>query len=429
MRRALAGVTARGRGLLLTGVAATAVAVAVGQTDLLRAGVLLLVLPLASVYLVGRSRVRLRTSRTIEPLRVAAGEPALVRLHLENDARVPTGVLLVEDRLPPAFGARPRFVLDRVWSRWSRDVTYTVHPQVRGHYPIGPLTVRVTDPFGLVEARRELADVDAVVVTPPVHPLLPIPLTGEWSGSGESRPRSVAAAGQEDSTVRPYTRGDDVRRVHWKASAHQGELMVRREEQPWQSRAVVLLDTRAGGHAGSALDSSFEWAVAAAASVAVHLLGAGFSVRLVTDTGGSVAIGWHDPASGPGAAEGLVLDALAVVALDRGASVGAWSALLAGGEAGSGTLVAVLGDLSTDEAVQVAQLRQEGMVAAALLLDVGSFGLSPAARTAADARRAEATTVLRGAGWRVVEAAWGEPVPLVWQRLGTAVRVGMDGAA
>lgn len=82
--------------------------------------------------------------------------------------------------------------------------------------------------------------------------------------------------------------GDDLRRVHWKSTARTGELMVRREEQPWESRATVVLDTRAAGHRGDGPTASFEWAVSAAASIAVHLRQAGYKLRLVTGSGADV---------------------------------------------------------------------------------------------------------------------------------------------
>ncbi len=97
----------------------------------------------------------------------------------------------------------------------------------------------------------------------------------------------------EDVTVREYRRGDDLRRVHWRSSARVGELMVRREEQPWQSRATVFLDNRARSHRGQGLSSSLESAVTAAASVALHLSQRGFMVRLTTATGEHEATSWH----------------------------------------------------------------------------------------------------------------------------------------
>ena len=113
-------------------------------------------------------------------------------------------------------------------------------------------------------------------------PLPPIPLGGAWTGSGDNRPRAFAIGSAEDVTVREYRRGDDLRRVHWRSSARIGELMVRREEQPWQSRATLFLDNRLRAHRGQGIASSLEAAVSAAASIAVHLGQRGFTVRLVT---------------------------------------------------------------------------------------------------------------------------------------------------
>ncbi len=93
---------------------------------------------------------------------------------------------------------------------------------------------------------------------------------GTWGGAGDSLARAAAVSGEDDIATREYRDGDDLRRVHWRSTAKRGELMVRREEQPRQMRATVLLDARARGHRGDGPASSFEWAVSAAASVAVH---------------------------------------------------------------------------------------------------------------------------------------------------------------
>src|SRR5947209_9048920 len=90
--------------------------------------------------------------------------------------------------------------------------------------------------------------------------------------------RSIATAGEDDAATREYRLGDDLRRIHWRSTARRGELMVRREEQPWQSRAVLLLDCRQSAHQGDGPLSSFEWSVSAAASIGLHLAHGGFTV-------------------------------------------------------------------------------------------------------------------------------------------------------
>ena len=56
--------------------------------------------------------------------------------------------------MPYALGTRPRFVLQGIARQWQRRVSYQVRSDVRGRFEIGPLTIRIADPFGLIELRR-----------------------------------------------------------------------------------------------------------------------------------------------------------------------------------------------------------------------------------------------------------------------------------
>ncbi len=263
MREALRGLTTRGRSFLAASVAATISAGILGEKDLLRVAVLLGVLPLLAAGYVGRSRYKLACSRSLDPHRVPVGASSRVLLRLQNLSRLPTGTLLLEDRLPYALGSRPRVVLERLGANQASSVAYTVRADVRGRYEVGPLIIRLTDPFGLCELSRSFPSVDQLTVIPQVTALPSVRLAGEYAGAGESRARSVAVHGEDDAATREYRRGDDLRRVHWRSTARTGELMVRREEQPWESRATVVLDTRAAAHLGDGPTASFEWAVSA----------------------------------------------------------------------------------------------------------------------------------------------------------------------
>ena len=202
MRVALSGLTTRGRCLLAAGLALAACAVLLGQRDLLRAAVFLVFLPLAAVFIVARTRYRLACSRLLDPPRVEAGRTATVRLRIDNVSKIPSGVLLMEDALPYVLGGRPRFVLDRVEPGGVREVSYPVRADVRGRYRVGPLSVRLTDPFGLVELTRAFASTDDLIVTPTVSPLPTIRLGGDWTGGGDATARSVSVSGSDDAATR-----------------------------------------------------------------------------------------------------------------------------------------------------------------------------------------------------------------------------------
>jgi uncharacterized protein (DUF58 family) len=419
---ALSGLTTRGRSFLAAGVAAVGCSIVLGQRDLLRVGVLLLALPLASVFAVSRTRHRVACTRTLDPARIPAGEQARVALRLENVSLLPTGLLLAEDTVPYVLRTRPRFVLDRLEPRGHRDVAYGVRSELRGHYVLGPLTVRLADPFGMCELTRGFQRRDALMVTPVVEPLPSVILGGEWSGSGDSHASSVPAAGEDDVATREYRQGDALHRVHWRSTARRGELMVRREEQPWQSRATIVLDTRAAAHRGEGPGSSFEWAVSAAASVGVHLTRHGYSLRLLTDAGTSLSTATPEVLSTTADVEGLLLDALAVVTASTAQGLGELTSQLR--RTGTdGLLIAILGELQAGEAEELARLRHGSTTGIAVLLDTASWDVAPPAQGGrADARPADtqrgeyehAVRLLSGTGWRVVEADAGDRLRDLW---------------
>src|SRR3954452_13524833 len=408
MREALGAMTTRGRAFLAAGGTAFVCALVLGHDELVRVGALLVLLPLVTALFLSRSRYRMGLVRSITPAHVVAGQPARVQLDLTNDGRMPTGLLLLEDQIPYVLGNRPRFVVDRMGPRWKRSVGYLVRSDVRGKYTVGPMKVRLSDPFGLVELDRTFQSTSSLVVTPKVVPLPPIPMSGAWTGSGDNRPRAFASGSAEDVTVREYRRGDDLRRVHWRSSAHAGELMVRREEQPWQSRATLFLDNRTFAHRGRGAASSFEHAVVIAASVAVHLVQRGFSVRLIT-AGESTRGTWHEHGDHEAEAAPL-LESLAVVTASDDTRIDTrWL-----GELGrAGLVVAVLGDLEDRDLPSLRRIRHEAASAMAFVLDVPAWaGRGP--RTADTARH---TGWLGGHGWRAVAAGPQDPLPLLWQEL------------
>jgi len=422
VRTALSALTTRGRCLLAAGVAAGLCSLVLGEKDLLRVACFLIALPLIAAAAVVRTRFRLRCGRQVLPARVQVGQPAEVLLELENVSYLPTGLLLLEDDLPYTLGGRPRFMLDRVRPGAPRRVRYPVRSDVRGRYRVGPLRLRLTDPFGLVELTRSFTATDRLTVVPAVHPLPAVSLSGAWHAGGDSVARAVAVRGEDDAATREYRHGDDLRKVHWRSTARAGKLMVRREERPWQSSATLLLDTRAAGHRGDGPGSSFEWAVSAAASIGVHLGRVGYTLRLLTDTG-LVQQGVDF------AEEGVLLDHLAEVGYTHRTDLHGAVNALRGGDGGYGTLIAVLGTISVPDARALVAARAARDTNIAILVDaatwVGTLPRLPAGSGGSDIHQV-AEFLLRS-GWRVIRAEHGSLLPELWPQVGerTGARVGL----
>ena len=426
LRTALAGLTTRGRSFLAAGIAATICAYVLGQNDLLRVGLLLAVLPLMCATVLYRTRYRVAGARRLTPSRVPTGAEARVHLRMDNLSRLPTGVLMLQDRVPYVLGPRPRFVLDRVEGGGRREVSYRVRSDLRGRYPLGPLQLRLTDPFGMCELTRSLSACDTLTVIPQVEPLPQSRLTGEAKGYGDGRQRSPALAGEDDVIPRGYRHGDDLRRVHWRSTARYGELMVRREEQPQRARCTVLLDTRAVAFHGAGPDSAFEWAVAGAASTLVHMLEKGFSVRLLTDMGnplpGEVTDAFGGASQESADTAGLLMDTLAVIDHSDGTGLSHAYEVLRGGN--EGLLVAFFGDLDEEQATVAADMSRRSGGALAFLLDSEAWGPEPSGGPSPLDRSEERLRILREAGWTALMVPRGVTLSQQWRgadRLRTGV--------
>ncbi|MDQ3734412.1 MAG: DUF58 domain-containing protein [Actinomycetota bacterium] len=452
MRKLWDNLTIRGNCLVAAGIALVLTGITLGESSLLRAAVFALGVPVIATLFVGRNRFRLSSARSIVPSRTPVGQPATVILRVTNRAEQRSGLLQLDDSVPHVLGGHARFVVDRLPPGASVELRYPVTSALRGRFALGPLRLKLTDPFGLVERSRGFAATEVLTIVPVVHPLPGVGLGGAYSTGGDSSARSVSIQGEDDAATREFRSGDDLRKVHWRSTARVGKLMVRREEQPWQTRSALLLDTRSTAHRGEGMAGSFEWSVSAAASVGDHLSRLGYSLRLFTDAGEIHGV------SGLAAREAL-LDQLAVVrtstirTLDHGIRE-----LRAAGE--DGLLVCVLGEASPDDAAALIRGRSSTSTSIAVLSDVASYetgsprrrtrpsqsaqpqsatdirgavvgesSAEPRAQFAEPSQQVLATAgVFRRAGWRVVIVPAGVTITDAWAQAGVTA-FGYSGTA
>lgn len=391
--------TARGTGLLIGGVVTAGIGWGLRQPALVAVAALVVLVPLLGAVSVRRSRFLLGSARQVDREQLAFGADAEVLLTVENGSRLASGALCLEDAVPPALGESARLVLDRIPPRAQRSVRYPIHGRARGRAAIGPLRVIVTDPFGTARHVREFSTTTSLLVTPRVEPLDGSSGAPAAGGRGDASFRSLAARGDDDVLPREHRPGDDMRRIHWRATARQGELMVRREELSWHSSLVVVLDDRSAAHHGSGATSTFEWAVSAAASIAVHHLRRGWQVTLVGTSGRVLARATAATSSDLG----LLLLALAEVrTVDRPLT----SAVRIDAD-GTTAVVAILGQV-TEDAARILDRPMSGS-ASCLLLAPGP------------------EEQLRNRGWRVTSWSRHTPIADAWAQvapMSTAVSAG-----
>jgi uncharacterized protein (DUF58 family) len=428
-----AGFTTRASCLIAAGATALLCGILLGVVDLVRAGVLALAVPLAAAFVVFRSRVRIANRRSADPAHASAGEAVAIHLAVTNRSVLRTGSLMLEDQLPHQLTGRARFVVPGLGGRETRTVSYRMPGLPRGRYRAGPLRIRLTDPFRMIDVTRSFTATTEFVVTPIVDSLPAVEPPRSYDIGDNAGSHSIGTHGADDASTREYRTGDDLRKIHWRSSARTGALMVRQEERPWQGQTTLLLDTRTAAHAvgpvpkhGGPADprrtSSLEWAISAAASIGTHLMITGRDVGLIDDLSAPNRLHLGTP--------GRLADHLAIV---RAAQSGDLSSVagLVRSAARDSALVAVLGLLDSTSLRVLADAHPRGAAvpAFALLLDTQTWLSPPVAGAAAVAVSAPCDTaarVLRAAGWNVVVVGCGETTPSVWQNL---LRAGKGGAA
>ncbi|ADB29870.1 protein of unknown function DUF58 [Kribbella flavida DSM 17836] len=236
---------------------------------------------LAATFLTVR-RPHVDVQRGLSPDRVERGRPALATLRVRN-----TGT-----RWQPGFAAHDSAGAERQHVRIRRlgpdgEATYRYElPTVRrGRLEVGPLVLERSDPLGLAHNRLATGETATLWVHPKRHPTRTV-VAGRPRHHHVGRTADDSLRGSADlRDVRPYVVGDEVRHLHWKATARTGQLMVRDFVDPDQPRLTVLLDTRTE----SLPPATFEEAVEVAASILFAASMAGHRCRLLTSAGSDLA--------------------------------------------------------------------------------------------------------------------------------------------
>ena len=200
------------------------------------------------------------------PVGGVAGEPAV---HVVQAHGLVTPVELVQP------GSWPTVVRSSIALRSTEPGTVAIDAPTRGVIDHMTFDLVATGPLGLTEVARRVR----VRLPTPWH-IAPVPRAHDpaWPALRTVPPGESSTVTHGDDLfrgVRPYTRGDPRRSVHWPATAHRGTLMVKERDGIEQVALRVVLELT---HAGP--DS--EMAAERAAWLVDHGLARGWRVHLVT---------------------------------------------------------------------------------------------------------------------------------------------------
>ena len=255
----MAGLTERGRLLLLLGLGVYLVAWAFGSRSLYPAATGLVLAALGARLWVAliQQPVTLRRS-------IGSKEP------LEGDD-VTVGLEAHAQRHP---GPRSLEVYEKIGRLGERKVQLTRHgrpllaryviPNVRrGRYRFEAVRAVFEDPFALAKAELHLGTESALLVYPRLVELERLFTQSGGAMQTGGRVLLRRTAGYDLHSVRQYEQGESLRKVHWRTTARRGTLMVKELEDMPHDEVAVLLDA----HEQAVVGESFDVQVRAAGSI------------------------------------------------------------------------------------------------------------------------------------------------------------------
>jgi uncharacterized protein (DUF58 family) len=257
------------------------------------------------------------------------GETNHVQLEVENRKRLPLSWARFTDQWPVEVPTEerqlltPTHIVDRglltnLYSLRGFQKVQRLYPLrfgKRGIYPVGPVEVESGDLFGLLESAQTLPLVETLTVFPEILPLSALKLPAEDPFGDRNAPRRLFEDPNRTVGVRGYRPEDEMRRIHWPASARTGELQVR-VYQPVSARVLMVClnvnlteQTWQGGPA-----EALEQLVKISATLAYEGIQDGYSVGLISN--GTLARADHPFRILPGRSQqhlAMLLQALAGV--------------------------------------------------------------------------------------------------------------------
>jgi len=394
--------TARGWCVVLAGVAVGAAGWLAAAPVLVLAGctlVLLLVVVLVGLLL---RRADVVVQRRFAPRTGTAGRSLTETVRL-TAPRSAVGSVAFADEVP-WLRAGTAVAGARLGRGDAVSAAFRLDDAPRGRHVVGPLRLDLVEAYGLARRRVAVGPVVDLVVVPEVDAVRgsrPSRALGE--GARRRREHSLSG-GEDDPVTREYRLGDPMRRVHWKATARLGELMVRQEEQHGLPIVRVVLPTASAGWTDAApvawqaapVSESFEWAVSAVATLAVDLARAG-SATLVAGLDGRL-LARHD-----GDDADAFLEQAADVALD--ATVGDDVPSSGGRE----PLVVLVSSATGADLEALGRLRPVGSPATVVVVEPAmAFAVQGRGAAAAPLPPTAVAARLREQGWRVHLAGPGD---------------------
>ena len=262
------------------------------------------------------------------------------------------------------------FMLD-IGAKEEQNFNYTIECYKRGLWNIGPVEVISQDALGFFRMKRKLDVISNLIVYPSLFRIFAFPqlASGSVSWMGVETAR-ISGDSHEFFGIREYQRGDAMSRIHWLSTARHNKLIVKQFERNAIQETTIVLDLKKGNDIGAGRETTLEYAVKIAGSLARFLMDNGVFVQIMGYTHEAVVVPF-----GRGESHAYkVLEYLAVVRSEGNYTLGKTLEEASFITPYSSTLITIMLDNDMDALSSLVQFRIKSIKLIMVVLSTSTFG-------------------------------------------------------
>lgn len=193
------------------------------------------ILLLSILYsIIGRASIKLKVD--IKDTEIHVGEKIRYKIKIKNKWFLPLIFIAIDEKNESFFP-----ITTNLNPFQKKVIKRSIECKRRGIYKIGPVKIKLRDPFGIFEVKKTFNKKHKIIVYPNVYDIsIELPAIAEI-GRAEGKNKQY-----EDytnlSNLREYINGDSLKRVHWRISAKLQKLYVKEYEYTASNEVFIIWD-------------------------------------------------------------------------------------------------------------------------------------------------------------------------------------------
>jgi uncharacterized protein (DUF58 family) len=253
--------------------------------DMLYAVFSLILATLLLAYLLPRKALHEVTATRIIPASAFEDDVINMDVVLENQGWRDRYMIEVIDAIPAAVPSlqTPMSFIAKLPGGKKREYAMHVQCYKRGKYTIGPITLRSAYPLGISAIEHSIPETQPkLTVYPKVFEISHLPFFSATNMPSSSAEAMAKSGGSEEFFgTREYRQGDSIKYIHWRSTAKYSKLIVKEFEIRCTSEISIILDLQQNASIGTGRESTLEYSIKLAASIAKYALEHGHTIQLI----------------------------------------------------------------------------------------------------------------------------------------------------